>query len=88
MAHSHYVMDLYFPADAGSARPRREALRIVADDDAAAIAEAQRIDQWKHTKSFQVRSIRNSARSGDKVIYNSKPADDETEVAPAAQPSA
>lgn len=85
--HSHYVMDLYFAADDGSSKLRREALRIVADDDAAAIAEAQRIDQWKKTASFQVRSIRNSARSGDKVIYSSAPADDETD-APTDQPGA
>jgi hypothetical protein len=81
-------MDLYFPAETGSNRPRREALRIVADDDAAAIAEAQRIDQWKHTESFQVRSIRNSARSGDKLIFSSKPADEVEAAKPSEQPGA
>ncbi len=76
MAHSHYVMDLYFPDGGPSNRPRREALRIVADNDEAAVLEGQRIESWRKPASFQIRSIRSSSRTGDKLIYSSPaPAD-------------
>lgn len=75
MAHSHYVMDSYFPDGGGSDRFRREALRLVASDDAEAMAEGRRIDQWKKSSFYQIRSIVTSARSGDKVIYSSRAAE-------------
>jgi len=71
MAHSHYVMDLYFPPVGRSNTPRHEALRIVADDDDAAVLEAKRINVWRKPETFGVRAIRTSARSGDRVIYTS-----------------
>ena len=71
MAHSHYVMDSYFP-DGTPEGFRHEALRIVAADEAEAITEAKRIDSWKKPDHFQIRTIRTGARSGDKVIYNSR----------------
>jgi len=71
MAHSHYVMDLYFLPVGRSDTPRHEALRIVADDDDAAVIEAKRIDVWRKPETFGVRAIRTSARSGDRVIYSS-----------------
>ena len=70
VAHSHYVMDSYFPGV--SAKPRREVMRIVADSDAEALAEAARLDGWKQSSFYEVRSINSSARSGDKVIFSSR----------------
>lgn len=81
MAHSHYVMDLYFPA---AGKPRREALRIDAADDDAAIVEAKRIDVWRRPVSFQVRSIRTTSRSGDKLVYSSPPTDETADASPAS----
>jgi hypothetical protein len=72
MAHSHYVMDCYFPVVAAPGRFRREALRLDAADDAAAVAEAERIDAWKGTNFYELRSITSSSRSGDKLIYSSR----------------
>jgi hypothetical protein len=69
MAHSHYVMDLYFPDDAHPERPHREVLRIVADSDEAAITEGKRVNGWRKPRSFQIRSITSSTRSGDKVVF-------------------
>jgi hypothetical protein len=72
MSHSHYVMDFYF---AEARRPggfRREVLRVVAIDDAEAVAEGRRIDEWKKSSYYQIRSIVTSARSGDKLIYSSR----------------
>ncbi|MEP7241283.1 MAG: hypothetical protein ABI697_10400, partial [Devosia sp.] len=69
-------MDLYFQDAARSDRLRHEALRIVADDDDAAVAEAKRIDSWKRPYSLQVRLIRSSTRSGDKVVYLSPSVED------------
>jgi hypothetical protein len=76
MAHSHYVVDLYFRDTTNPDRLHHEALRIVADNDDAAIAEGKRIDGWKHPHSFQVRSIKSSTRSGDVVVYASPPLED------------
>jgi hypothetical protein len=72
MAHSHYVMDTYFPDAAGSAKPRREVMRIFADNDADALIEAKRLDGWKQSNFYEVRSINSSARSADKVIFSSR----------------
>ncbi len=83
MAHSHYVMDSYFPDDRERDGLRREVMRIVADDDAAALVEAERLDSWKHSSYYEIRSIRNSVRSGDKVIFSSKV----EEAAPAEEPA-
>jgi hypothetical protein len=73
MAHSHYVMDLYYPDGGDPDRFRREVLRIEADNDEAAIEEGRRADQWRKTSYYRIRSITNSARSGDKLIFSSGP---------------
>jgi hypothetical protein len=72
-------MDLYFLA---AGKPRHEALRIDAEDDEAVISEAKRIDVWKKPASFQVRAIRTTSRTGDRLVYSSAPADEA--VAPPA----
>ncbi len=77
MAHSHYVMDLFFPDDRKPDGLHREVMRIVADDDAAAVAEGARIDQWRQSSFYRIRAITNSARSGDKLIFSSEPAEAE-----------
>jgi hypothetical protein len=88
MPHSHYVMDLYFQDGAKPDKPRHEALRIVADSDDDAVTEGKRIDGWKKPSSFQIRSIRTSTRSGDKVIYTSPAAEtDDAADATIAQPA-
>lgn len=75
MARSHYVMDLFY-LTANAAKPSRvDALRIDADNDEAALAEARRIDTWRKTEFYRIRAIHNSSRAGDKVIYSSEPAD-------------
>lgn len=84
MAHSHYVMDSYFPDERGRDGLRREVMRIVADDDAEALAEAERLDGWKQSSFYEIRSIKNSARSGDKVIFTSRIETVEEPQAPAA----
>ena len=76
MPHSHYVMDLYFQEASNPDRLHHEALRLVADDDDAAIAEGKRIDRWKRPQSFKIRSIRSSTRSGDLVLYTSPPVEE------------
>ena len=72
MAHSHYVMDLFYPDGSDPDRLRREVLRIEAEDDEAAVAEGHRMDRWRKTSYFQIRAIRTSARSGDKLIFSSQ----------------
>lgn len=72
MAHSHYVMDLYYPLAEGSDRFRREVLRIDAADDEAATAEGQRIDAWRKPSYFTVRGIQTPARAADRLIYTSQ----------------
>ena len=73
MAHSHYVLDLYFHNDAHPDRPHHEVLRIAADGDEAAATEGKRISRWRKPESFKVRSIRSASRNGDKLIYESAP---------------
>jgi len=75
-------MDLYFPPVGRSNTPRHEALRIVADDDDAAVVEAKRIDVWRKSETFGVRAIRTSARSGDRLIYTSPAATEPVPDAP------
>lgn len=71
MARSHYVMDLFYPARPGAKPTRHDALRIDAEDDEAALAEARRIDAWRKTEFYQIRAIHNSVRTGDKLIFSS-----------------
>ncbi len=63
MAHSHYVMDLYYPQGSDPDRFRREVLRIDVKDDEAAEAEGRRIDAWRKPAYFVLRSIQTSARN-------------------------
>ena len=70
MAHSHYVMDSFFSN--GSIKPRREVIRIFANNDAEALIEAKRLAGWKQPNFYDVRSINSSARSGDKIIFTSR----------------
>lgn len=81
MAHSHYVMDSYFPEREGSTKLRREVMRIVADDDEAARIEAKRLDAWKQSSFFEVRAISSSARSGDKLVLSTRVQDPTTSEA-------
>lgn len=80
MAHSHYVLDLYFRADERTDRLTREVLRIDAKDDAEALAEGLRVHGWKRTHHYDVRAIQTASRTGHKVIYSSP-----VEEAPAAE---
>jgi hypothetical protein len=65
-------MDSYYPDDNARDGLRREVMRIVADDDEAAITEAKRLDSWKQSSFYEIRAIKNSARSGDKVIFSTR----------------
>jgi hypothetical protein len=69
MAHSHYVLDLYYPGDGNTDLLRREVMRIDAGDDAEAVKEGTRISGWRHPVRFDVRAITNSARKGDRLVY-------------------
>lgn len=66
MAHSHYVMDLYF--DDGARDLRREVLRITAHDDDEATSEATRIFGWRNPVKYEVRAITKGARTGHRVV--------------------
>lgn len=70
MAHSHYVMDLYY-ADAGTDALRREVLRIVAHDDGEAVSEASRINSWRQPVRYEVRAIAKAARANHRLVYAS-----------------
>jgi hypothetical protein len=74
-AATHYVMDLYYPEERQPARFRREVLRIDAEHNLAAIAEALRIDGWRKSSHYRVRAIKNSSRSSDEVLFESTPID-------------
>ena len=81
MAHSHYVMDLYYRQE--GAKPdalHREVMRIVAADDAEAIEEAGRISSWRMPARYDVRAIVKSARTGHRLVHASA-----TEPAPEAE---
>jgi hypothetical protein len=69
MAHSHYVLDLYYAGVGDIDLLRREVMRIEARDDAAAIEEGIRISGWRHPVRFDVRAITNSARKGDRLVH-------------------
>ena len=68
-------MDTYFPERPGSDRFKREAMRIIADDDAGAVAEGKRIDSWKKSSFFEIRAISTSSRTGDRPIFSTRPAE-------------
>ena len=71
MAHSHYVMDLYFRADERSDRLVRDVLRIEAKDDEEALAEGRRVDGWRMTHHYDIRAIQSPARAAHKLVYSS-----------------
>jgi hypothetical protein len=70
MAHSHYVMDLYFP-DSHADAMRREVLRITAADDDEAMSEASRINGWRQPARYEVRAITKAARANHRVVFAS-----------------
>jgi hypothetical protein len=70
MAHSHYVMDLYFP-DGHADAMRREVLRITAADDDEAMSEASRINGWRQPARYEVRAITKAARANHRVVFAS-----------------
>ena len=70
MAHSHYVMDLYY-ADGNAGALRREVLRITAADDDEAISEASRINDWRQPVRYEVRAITKAARANHRVVFAS-----------------
>lgn len=72
MAHSHYVMDLYYPQGGDPDRFRREVLRIDVRDDEEAEAEGRRIDAWRKPAYFVLRSIQTSARNREREIFDSR----------------
>ena len=71
MAHSHYVIDFYYPAGGKPDAMRREVMRIEAASDAEATEEAIRISGWRHPVRFDVRAITNSVRTGDRLVHAS-----------------
>jgi hypothetical protein len=71
MAHSHYVVDLFYREAEGSDKFRREVLRIEAAGDDEATTEAARLDTWRKTDYYTVRAINGSARSADRVVFTS-----------------
>jgi hypothetical protein len=71
MAHVHYVMDLYFPQNDRTDQFRRDVLRIHAESDAEAVAEAHRVNGWRNSSHYRIRSIRTASRSGDVVVFDS-----------------
>ena len=71
MAHSHYVMDLYFSAVGNSDKLRREVLRLDAKDDDDAMAEGQRINGWRNAHHFDLRAIQTSGKVGSRLVYSS-----------------
>lgn len=70
MAHSHYVMDLYYD-DGNPDALRREVLRITAADDAEAVGEADRINSWRQPVRYEVRAIAKAARANHRLVYAS-----------------
>lgn len=72
MAHSHYVMDLHYRDPRNLDRFTREVLRIDAQDDAGAETEGRRIDGWRKTDYFLIRSIQKSTKSGERIIFDSR----------------
>jgi len=77
-------MDLYYPDPSQKDGFRRDVLRIHSESDAEAITEAERVNGWRNTSHYRIRSIRTSARSGDVVIFDSQGAEGKDQDAPAA----
>jgi hypothetical protein len=73
MAHSHYVLDMYYANDGDIEPLRREVMRIEAHDDAEAIEEATRISGWRHPIRFDVRAISSLTRTGDRLVHSAPP---------------
>lgn len=84
MAHSHYVVDLYYPADGNTDTLRRDVMRIEAASDTEATEEAIRISSWRHPVRFDLRAITNSVRTGDRLVYASPAAPEAMTEAPEA----
>ena len=72
MAHSHYVMDLYFLTDSSPDQFRREVLRIEGSSDDQAKAEGQRIGSWKRPAYFVIRAIQTATRGGGRTVFDSR----------------
>lgn len=71
MAHSHYMMGLYYAEDGNTDAPRREILRIATTDDTEAVNEASRISGWRQPIRHEVRAITKAARAGDRLVHGS-----------------
>jgi hypothetical protein len=69
MAHSHYVLDLYYSGDRDTDVLRRDVMRIEARDDAEAIQEGIRVSGWRHPVRFDIRAIGNTARAGNRLVH-------------------
>jgi hypothetical protein len=80
------VIDLYYADPAARDGFRREVLRIDVADDDEAIAEGKRADEWRKSSFYEIRAIRNSVRSGDKMIFSTRSAVSE-DTTPAATPT-
>lgn len=88
MAHSHYVMDLYYAAADGSDNLQREVMRIEAANDEEALEEAVRINGWRQPARYEVRAMTKSARTGHRVVFASplaEPAKADADEAAAGQ---
>ena len=71
MAHSHYVMDLYFLAAGNSDKLRREVLRLDVKGDDDAMSEGQRINGWRNAHHFDLRAIQTSGKAASRLVYSS-----------------
>lgn len=88
MAHSHYVLDLFFQQGSDPDRYRHEVLRIDGNDDDAALAEGRRVDAWRKPDYFVVRAIKTTARNHVRELYDSRSAHaTSAETAQAAEPA-
>ena len=71
MAHSHFVMDLYYREVRDPDLFRRDVLRIEAKDDREAEAEGRRIGAWRKPAFFAVRAIQ-TAKNHARVIFDTR----------------
>lgn len=71
MAHSHYVVDLFYPVVGETNELRREVMRIEAATDSDATEESIRISSWRNPARFDVRAITNSTRNDDRLVHSS-----------------
>jgi hypothetical protein len=91
MAHSHFVMDLFYQEGNDPDRFRREVLRIEAKDDAEAETEGRRVNAWRKPAYFIIRAIATSARNREREIFDSRseheaPVEEPATVVPAEVP--